>query len=298
MEYIIGVDGGGTKTETVAYDLNGEVLSTSLTGFGNVLNNKEEALNNIKTGIKNIFDKLGKENLKGIYLGLAGSEVADNAKVIHDEIKNEFGIENVVMNDGELALKATLKGEDGILTIAGTGSIAFGINGTKQAKAGGWGHLLGDDGSAYKIAIEALKNMIYENDFSLPLSDLSVALLKEIGAKEVDDIVGFVYSKTKDEVASITKVVSNFAENGNEIALKIMQKEGLELAKATENVYKKLNFDKCSIGLVGGVIKKSKVVRETFESYLKERINVVEFIDEDVSPAKGAYYIYKKTANN
>ncbi|SHK65575.1 BadF-type ATPase [Clostridium cavendishii DSM 21758] len=295
MEYIIGVDGGGTKTESVAYDLNGKVLYTSLTGFGNVLNNKEEALNNIKTGIKNIFEKLGKENVKGIYLGLAGSEVGDNTKVIHDAIKDEFEIENVVMNDGELALKATLKGEDGILTIAGTGSIAFGIKEDRQAKAGGWGHLLGDEGSAYKIAIEALKNMIHENDFSLPLSDLSKALLKELNVKEVDDIVAFVYSKTKDEVASITKVVSSFAENGNEIALKIMQKEGLELAKTTENVYKKLNFDKCSIGLVGGVIKKSKVVRETFETYLKEHINVVEFVDEDVSPAKGAYYIYKKT---
>ena len=151
MKYVIGVDGGGTKTEAVAYDLNGNVLEKSLTGFGNLVNDEKEALKNIIDSLEVILNKLGKEDLQGLYLGLAGSEVGDNAKIVKDEIKNKFGLDSVIMNDGDLALKALLKGEDGILVIAGTGSTAFGIKGDKEARCGGWGHLLGDEGSAYKL---------------------------------------------------------------------------------------------------------------------------------------------------
>ncbi len=78
VNYVIGVDGGGTKTEIVAFDLNGEVIDRVLRGFGNLLNGKEEGLDNILSGLKELIDKLGLEGLKGVYLGLAGSESGDN----------------------------------------------------------------------------------------------------------------------------------------------------------------------------------------------------------------------------
>ncbi|MGL5821183.1 MAG: N-acetylglucosamine kinase [Sarcina sp.] len=293
MDYIIGVDGGGTKTEAVAYDLDGQVLSKTINGFGNPLNNKEEALENIKNSIKELTDIQGLDGLKGIYLGIAGSEVADNAKCI-EEVAKQFCDNSVVMNDGELALRAMLKGEDGILTIAGTGSIAFGINGEKRAKRGGWGHLLGDEGSAYRISVNAIKRAIFENDNDMEFSELSKRVMARIGITNVDDFVPFVYSSTKDEVAILAPVVSILAEEGDEMSINMLREEGMELAKTTENTYKALGFEKCSIGLVGGVIRRSKVVRETFESYLNENINVISFVESKVSAAKGAYYIYKK----
>ena len=293
MNYIIGVDGGGTKTEAVAYDLEGNVLKTSLKGFANLLNNKEEALKNIHDSIKEITDEYGVENLKGLYLGIAGSESGDNAKLIK-EVANKFYKDSLVMNDGELALKAMLEGEDGILTIAGTGSISFGVNGDKSVRCGGWGHLLGDEGSAYKISIEAIKRMIFENDNNLEKSELTKKVMEYLKIESIDQVIPFVYSSTKDEVAKLAVVVSILAEDGDEICISIMEKEGLELAKTTENTYKKLGFEKCSIGLVGGVIRKSKVVRNVFEKYLNENINVVSYIDTQVSAAKGAYYIYLK----
>ena len=294
MEYVIGVDGGGTKTEAVAYDLTGTEIKTSLTGFGNLNNDKDEAVQNIINSIKELVDELGTEGLKGIYLGLAGSEVGDNAKIVHEEIKKVFDIDSSVMNDGDLALKALLKGEDGILVIAGTGSIAFGLKGDTQAKVGGWGNLLGDEGSAYKISIEAYKKLIFENDYGFEHSALSKEILEYLNISCADDLVGFIYSSTKDEIAKIAHIVSKHAENGDEFAIKVLQTEGTEIAKQAERVYNKLGMEKCSIGLVGGVIRKSKVFRETFENYLNSNINVVNFVDDKVSPAKGAYYIYLK----
>ena len=169
--YVIGVDGGGTKTETVAYDLKGNKLMSVLTGFGNLVNGKEEAVKNILDGLSSIFKKYSKENVQGIYLGLAGSEVSDNGSIVFEAIKKEFEIS----------------------------SVAFGIDGDKQWKAGGWGHLLGDEGSAYKISIEGIKNMISENDNNLELGALSIKILEALNIEKVDDVIGFVYSSTKDE---------------------------------------------------------------------------------------------------
>lgn len=297
MEYIIGVDGGGTKTEAVAYSLDGEVIKTSLKGFANLLNGKEEALSNIVDSIKEIIDDLGKEQLNGVYLGIAGMEVGDNAKYIIDEIKEVLDLEVLLMNDGELALKAMLKGEDGILVIAGTGSIVFGIHDDKVARCGGWGHLLGDEGSGYKISIDALKNILFEEDNSINKSDLSIAIMKEFNWNTVDEIVEFVYSSSKDEIAKVAPIVSKFAEAGDNFAKGILEKEAVSLAKTTQNVYNKLGFEKCSIGLVGGVLRKSKIMRKAFERCLNEHINIIEFIDESVSAAKGAYYINMKERN-
>ncbi|MGL4875310.1 MAG: N-acetylglucosamine kinase [Clostridium sp.] len=294
MNYVIGVDGGGTKTEAVAYSLEGEVLESTLTGFGNLVNGKNEALKNITDSIEGLVNKLGKDGLKGLYLGIAGSEVSDNAKVIEDKVKEKFGFSSKVMNDGDLALKALLKGEDGILVIAGTGSIAFGIHGTHEKRVGGWGHLLGDEGSAYKISVEAFKIMIKEDDYGLERSELSKDILEKLNIKEVSNIIDFVYSATKDEIAQMAGLVSKHAELGNEEAKAILVNEGIEIAKSAERVFKALEFESCSIGLVGGVIRKSKILREAFENYLNENIKVKSFVDDSVSPAIGAYYIYKK----
>lgn len=297
MSYVIGVDGGGTKTEAVAYDLNGEVLAKSLTGFGNLVNDKEEALKNVTDSIKAIIDQLGRDGLKGIYLGLAGSEVGDNARIVYEEVKEKFEIEASVMNDSDLALKALLKGEDGILVIAGTGSIAFGIKDNNQLKCGGWGHLLGDEGSAYKISIEAIKKMINDQDYGIEMTDLSKDILSELKFDKVDDIVGFVYSSTKDEIAQLAGLVSKHAESGDDFSKNVLVVEGRDIAKQAERIYKKLEFNSCRIGLVGGVIRKSKFLRQAFEEYLNNNVKVESFVDDDVSAAKGAYYIYNKENN-
>lgn len=293
MKYVIGVDGGGTKTEASAYDSTGKVIATAIKGFANLLNNEEIALNNIISSIKEITEKLGTEELNGVYLGIAGSEVGENSKIISDTIKRELKIDCVVMNDAEIALKAMLKGKDGILTIAGTGSVAFGINDNISLRCGGWGNLLGDEGSGYKISIDAIKRMIYEEENSIEKSELTKKIMEYLEINSVEEVTKFVYSSTKDEIASLTPIVARLGESGDEIAAEILVDEGRELAKTVENVYRKLGFNKCSVALVGGVIRKAKVLRNTFEDHLRENIVIEEIVDEEISPTMGAYYISK-----
>lgn len=293
MKYIIGVDGGGTKTEAVAYDFQGNIIVTSVKGFANLLNNREKALNNIVDSIREIMDVLKEDELVDLYLGIAGSEVGDNTKIIKDTIKNELKTECVLMNDAEIALKAMLRGNDGILTIAGTGSIAFGVKNNSSVRCGGWGNLLGDEGSGYKIAIDAIKRMIFEEENSLSKSELTRRIMKRLGAKSIGEVVTFVYSSTKDEIASLAEIVSILGEEGNKIAEEILVNEGVDLAKTVINVYRKLKFESCSIALVGGVIRKAKILRKSFEKYLRENIVIEDIVDDEISPTMGAYYINK-----
>lgn len=293
MKYIIGVDGGGTKTEAVAYDFQGNIIVTSVKGFANLLNNREKALNNIVDSIREIIDVLKEDELVDLYLGIAGSEVGDNAKIIKDIIKNELKTDCVLMNDAEIALKAMLRGNDGILTIAGTGSIAFGVKNNSSVRCGGWGNLLGDEGSGYKIAIDAIKRMIFEEENSLLKSELTTRIMKRLGAKSIGEVVTFVYSSTKDEIASLAEIVSILGEEGNKIAEEILVNEGVDLAKTVINVYRKLKFESCSIALVGGVIRKAKILRKSFEKYLRENIVIEDIVDDEISPTMGAYYINK-----
>jgi len=293
MKYIIGVDGGGTKTEAVAYDFQGNIIVTSVKGFANLLNNREKALNNIVDSIREIIDVLKEDELVDLYLGIAGSEVGYNAKIIKDTIKNELKTDCVLMNDAEIALKAMFMGNDGILTIAGTGSIAFGVKNNSSVRCGGWGNLLGDEGSGYKIAIDAIKRMIFEEENSLPKSELTTRIMKRLGAKSIGEVVTFVYSSTKDEIASLAEIVSILGEEGNNIAEEILVNEGVDLAKTVINVYRKLKFESCSIALVGGVIRKAKILRKSFEKYLRENIVIEDIVDDEISPTIGAYYINK-----
>lgn len=293
MKYVIGVDGGGTKTEATAYDSDGKAIMTSIKGFANLLNNKEVALDNITNSIKEIIDAVGRDNIKAMYLGIAGSEVGENSKIIKETIKERLNLESTIMNDAEIALKAMLKGNDGILTIAGTGSVAFGINNNVTKKCGGWGNLLGDEGSGYKIAIEAIKRMIFEEENSFPKSELSKNIMEKLNINCVDQVTEFIYSSTKDDIASLTPIVARLGEEGDKISTEILISEGVKLAKTVENVYKKLEFERCSIALVGGVIRKAKVVRKSFEDYLRQNIVIDKIVDEEISPTIGAYYINK-----
>ena len=126
MQYIIGVDGGGTKTEAIAYDLNGREIARGYAGLGNIIIDKDAALKNIEQSILKCTKTLRLDDCVYLCLGLAGCEAGDNKIIIQQYLKRRFNCPIKVINDGEIALSALLKGNDGIMTISGTGSITIG----------------------------------------------------------------------------------------------------------------------------------------------------------------------------
>lgn len=303
MSYIIGIDGGGTKTEAIAYTLEGQQLCRALTGFGNVLMDKKEAIKNIITAIDEcnlkIANSLENNNCLAIYLGIAGGESEEVNSFVTRALSDKYGVKVKLVNDAVIALAALLKGEDGILTISGTGSISYGISQGKIKTAGGWGHLLGDEGSGYFIAIEALKLMALDEDMDKKVSNLSKELLRAMRVDNRKDIINFVYNQTKREIAALVPVVVSLAQQGDSEAIEILKRGGRELAKTTLIVYESLDFKgHVAIGIKGSILTKVSMVREEFENTLKERIGEFTIVNEEVSPTLGSYYMALKELVN
>jgi N-acetylglucosamine kinase-like BadF-type ATPase len=295
MKYIIGIDGGGTKTEAILFDMKGNEINRTTSGLGNLVVNEEVALKNIVQAVSNVIEDFPREDCEYIVLGLAGAEVGDNASKVENTIKDKFNCRVKCFNDGVIGLAAIFKDEDGIMTIAGTGSISFGMYKNKQATAGGWGHLLGDEGSGYSIAIKACKIMTREFDNNNEPSCLSKAVMKTINLAKAEEIVKFIYGSDKADIAALAPTVIKEAEAGDVMAVQILEEAGQELAEFTIQVMKKLNFDSNKkIGIVGGILTNCELVRNAFENKLIEVLGEVSILVEDSSPAKGGYYIAKK----
>lgn len=296
LRYVIGVDGGGTKTVAVAYDLQGNVLGEGKSGFSNVMVDFAEATKHIIAAIQQAQQGLQANDCEYIYLGIAGSEGIENKEELIQTLIDTFQTKISVVNDSIIAHAATLKGNDGVLVIAGTGAIAVGIDGPNCVFAGGWGHLLGDEGSGYWIAMEAFRQIIRETDYSLPLSRLSQEILAEIGYTDPQDIKLYAYSRPKADIAQLSKVVSRLADENEEVAVRILDEAGVRLGEMTVNCIRKLGVQtKVDIGLSGSIFVHIPRVIKRYQQYLADKLSVDFHLMTEVVPAtKGAYYLAKK----
>ena len=291
MRYIIGVDGGGTKTEAVAYDAKGKVLAVGCSGHGNLLVDKEKGIAHILDAIKQCLQPLGKEQCVSLYLGIAGIDSGLHQEALEKELQ-KWGIPYSIMNDVKLAHVALLKGKDGILTISGTGAVSYGVKGDRAAMSGGWGHLLADEGSGYWLVIESFKKMIHDYDRGMQLSNLSLALLNALAIDAVSAIKTFIYASTKGEIAALVPIIVKEAEMGNEEAKKILTEAGIHLATMTVRLYRKMQLesDVC-IGIKGSILTQIADVRDAFIKTIYSEIKNAHIINEDISATLGGYYL-------
>ncbi|MGE6376433.1 N-acetylglucosamine kinase [Peribacillus muralis] len=292
MKYIIGVDGGGTKTEAVAYGLAGNKISEGNAGFGNLLINEGQAIANIIQAIEQCKASIDDGTCLYICLGLAGYGGVKNQQILKSALKNEFDIPFTIVNDGIIAHAALLKGNDGVLTISGTGAVSIGIHDGAEEMAGGWGHLLGDEGSGYWIAMMAFINMTKQEDEGLEHSQLTKAILRRLGYRSVGELKKFIYSATKAEIAAYVPLIVKQADSGDEFSKNILIQAGYHLAKNALDVCRKLNVgENVTIAIKGSVLTHIPTVRSSFFNHIKFEKPEVTFIVDEVSSTLGCYYI-------
>lgn len=300
MGYIIGVDGGGTKTEAIAYSLEDKAIGNGYSGFGNLLLNFDIAVKNIINAIQQCIDSMHEQGIYEeclcIYLGLAGIEAKDNIEKVEALLKEKFFCKVIGFHDSELAHAAIFKGEDGIITIAGTGSVSYGLYQGKSARSGGWGHILGDEGSGYNIALEAFRRMTIEEDSGWIKSELTKTIMSRFDSNNVNDIKGFIYSASKEEIAAYAPLIVELAKASEINSIKILKQAGKELAIMTERLCEKLGNNKFfNLGVSGSILTKAGIVREEFISCLVKDLYSIKIIAEDISATKGACYLHRKT---
>jgi N-acetylglucosamine kinase-like BadF-type ATPase len=290
---MIGVDGGGTKTEAIAFDKDGNELVRATSGFGNILIDFEEALVHIMEAINQCQKSLINGHCICVCLGLAGISGA-NTNELTLRLKKKYGTKIEIFNDAMIAHAAALKGKDGILTIGGTGAICIGKKGEVYEYSGGWGHILGDEGSGYWIALQALKKMAIQFDQGISLCPLSLNIQSQFQLLTPSHIKSLVYTSSKDKIAAIAPLVIQAARNGNDDAHEIIMRAGKELARIAVDVYNKMQFKRSTpIAVSGSILRLVPEIFAVFKKCCEESIKEIVFVSQAEMAVKGTYYLMR-----
>jgi len=296
MNYLIGIDSGGTKSEIIAYDLQGNSIYKNIGGFGNPAVNLNETISNVSFLIESCLKELGYQECLLIGIGMAAVETGNYIEVIQNYILEKYKVNTIVLNDAEMTCKAYFGNNDGILAVAGTGSSCFVQKNGMGEMVGGWSHILGDEGSGYHTVIEAFKIIVYKHDRQIAFDSLSEALLDKIGGKTRSNIMNYIYTNQKNTIASLFKIIVDFSKEGNQDAINLLENAGKYLAEATVVAYNRKQFyNEIYIGLKGGVFHNSSYVLSSYKKEINKRISRYSLIEEDISATKGIINImYRK----
>lgn len=227
MKYLIGIDGGGTNSRLLACGSDGTVLGHCVGKSTNVESNSVQC---VLTNLKEIIDQFlmesgcSLEDCQGVCLGTAGVDTEKSRLEVNEIVKQlHFPCPTLIVNDAEIALAAETKGEPGVLLISGTGSIGYAVNREgRDCRVGGYGYLLGDEGSAYWISRKAIQAILREYDRTGVQNKMFERISSALGIHEMDQLVDFVYQSNKAEMARLALCVVFAFEEGDCMAKHIM----------------------------------------------------------------------------
>lgn len=293
---VLGLDGGGSKTLALLADAAGRVLGRGTAGSSNYQNvGAEAAWAALDRAITAAFADAGLPPAPptAIGLGLAGVDRPEDRLLFEGWAAERFvGAPVIIANDAELVLAAGTPDDWGIALISGTGSIVFGRHPSgEMARAGGWGHILGDEGSGYAIGTAALRAVMCAFDGRGPDTALTASVLAHWSLAEPPDLVGRVYRADVDaaDIAGLARLVDAAAGVGDAVALGILRDAGRDLAVTAQAVVRRLGLPQptpCAIA--GGVIVRGEQVRAAFLAAAAELGLRLDPITPVTEPARGA----------
>ena len=257
--YIIGIDGGGTRTVGILTTKTGQCLAEVQSGPSNyhvVGEAKTQAV--LENVIGALCEKSGIPSASAIHfcLGMAGLGRAEDRKVV-GRICDELGISKnrrILTHDAHIALVGGTEKQQGVIVISGTGAIVYGINANgDEARASGWGYLLGDEGSGYDIAIKGLRAVARAADGRGDPTELTDRILDRLERNEPSELIRWAHAASRDEIAQLAEIVFDTAQTTDAVATEIVDEAADELVCAAESVIKQLEFiESFDIVLSGG----------------------------------------------
>jgi N-acetylglucosamine kinase-like BadF-type ATPase len=249
MSYFLGVDGGGSKTAAIVTDGDGSILGRGLAGGSNHLRvGIETATRNVERAVNMALVEAGIaiRQIEYAYCGIAGSDHPAHHERVVEALRVFFPRGNFIVDtDARIALTGAVGFGAGIVVIAGTGSVAFGRNAHgREARAGGWGPTLGDEGSGYAIARDGLSAIVRAFDGRGRATVMTKLLCDEFEMCDPTDLPRFVYATTThaDDIARYLRVVIDAAKTHDAIACEILQRAGRELAACVLSVARRLEL--------------------------------------------------------
>ncbi|MEW6004828.1 MAG: BadF/BadG/BcrA/BcrD ATPase family protein [Stygiobacter sp.] len=304
-KYLIGLDGGGTKTKCVVTDFQFNKLYECVGGASNFLiigteKVSETIFSLIKESVDNL--KINYDEISAVLIGTTGAGRIEDA----NKLKNDFteftkskGIELkfFVESDARIALEGAFSGKPGSLLIAGTGSIIFGKDKSGNIyRVGGFGKLIGDEGSGLVIGRKGLQAVSKFFDGRIDKTLLADFLKNEFNISDGASLISAIYRNNFD-IASFAPNVIQAAQQNDFEALKICEDETDELILHIKAMYNLLNERIMKLSLVGGIISTDNFYSNLFKKKLNEQLPFVEIVNPENPPEIGAVILAKEKIN-
>jgi N-acetylglucosamine kinase-like BadF-type ATPase len=287
--FIMGIDGGATKTLAAVLDLRTKALHFAHGGPSNEdAVGVEAAVNALLSVADEAIERAGisREDLARAVLAVAGTDTDAITRRLLAAGTGDW----IVVNDAVGAWATATGAKPGVGAISGTGSNVFGVGPRGQPwRVGGWGHLLGDEGSGYWLGIQSIKAALGDRDGSGPATALRQAAVEFFAVESVEALAALVYSKplTKGEIAAFAAHTAKVAEQGDAVARGLFERGAAELAAQITVVIRHTALDDASVedgfpvGLIGSAFKAGSMfvdplVAAVHEASPRARVSVVE----------------------
>ena len=281
---MIGIDGGGTKTEFVLVSEQGTVLQRI----------KRSRTNPNDIGIENCCAVLAEgidmllevePSVCSIFAGIAGCATGNNGESVEAFLKNRYpAIEIGVDTDGVNVLSCNVDSADCMALICGTGSVLFARENGIKHRVGGWGYLFDEAGSAYDIGRDAITAVLAQKD-GLGENTLLTDLLEAEMQADIWQNLNLIYQKGKAYIASLAPIVFRAYEMGDKVAEEILQKNARHLALLISTAMENYNCGE-QVVACGGLVENFRDV--LLPMIMEALTGNLEFVIPDVPPVFGA----------
>ncbi|MEC0089533.1 BadF/BadG/BcrA/BcrD ATPase family protein [Paenibacillus macquariensis] len=303
MDYIVGIDSGGTKTHIKIASMEQQIVYENFGSSGNIYSNSVETLTqNFRDLIFSGIDSLrfSVKDCQGIAIGSAGIRQQNDGQLLKD-ILTSFGFfcKITITDDAHIALCGGLGKTEGIVLISGTGSICYGRNSVGETMiCGGYGHLLSDEGSAYHIAMQAMRSILQSIDFRLPFTTLTQYFCEELQLSDPIELIHFVKDTVeKEKIAALSRIVDKVALNGDELAIAILENSATDLFTMIKIVFQKLFADKeTNLLLTGSTIEHCIILKNKLYSLIEKELPNITVCKKSHDAAYGAVLIALKNS--
>lgn len=293
----IGLDAGGSKTELLAAASQHEEIVNLFDSSANPARvGFDGSIDVLSRMIANAMARLPKHTVSAVCAGIAGAGRRSEQKRIHDGVCRNLPAldpENVVIvHDADIALEAAFENDGGIMVIAGTGSVALARTKAGESKrVGGWGYLIGDEGSGYALGLFGLRAYAHAVDGG-PQTVLRQRIADAFDIHDVTDLFHRVYEE-RMPLQKIAPLVAEAAEEGDEVALGIVERQTKELAKQVRWLADRCTDITRQFTLMGGLVNES-FYRAALQNAVHDALGGWTFVEPLNRPVVGAWRIAKQ----
>ncbi len=303
-QFVLGLDGGGTKTAASLADLQGNVLAEVAGGPSNFLIiGVEQAAETLFSVADACCQKEGLtlQQVKTVVAGLTGAGRSTDRQRMREGFESYarnrgVAFERVIIEtDARIALEGAFKGGEGIILICGTGSIALGkSHDGKIFRVGGWGRVLGDEGSGFAIGRDGLNAVTRHLDGRGKKTLLTELAGKRFNLKSQEEIIAAVYRENFD-VASVAPLVIEAADQHDAECERILNKATFELAEHVRTLTLTLEAatrdrprQKLSLAFIGSVISGDNVFTKILKQKITFSLPQISIVQPHAPPSYGA----------